>query len=220
MAGRSSWSRSTTRPGVTAELAAESPNAAPVYRQSTNRAEPKKSIRPAEIIQRWADVIMFNDRPLKRSLSGLEPRVPDRADLQPRRRQARGEDQLQRRPGDSGPGVPQRRRHPFHLRAGGDGRARRPRRGRPADDGVVHLPRPDGTRLSLAQPPARARLLLPPPGLSPERRVGRCCRRARIRSSSRRGPEYLVQIEDDHGARDQDASRVVPAQALDPTWPS
>ena len=57
--------------GVTAELAAESPNAAPLYRQSTGRAEPKKSIRPSEVIARWADVKMFNDRPLKRSLSGL-----------------------------------------------------------------------------------------------------------------------------------------------------
>jgi hypothetical protein len=57
--------------GVTAELAAHSPNAAPLYRQSTGSAEPKASIRPSEVIQRWADVIMFNDRPLKRSLSGL-----------------------------------------------------------------------------------------------------------------------------------------------------
>jgi hypothetical protein len=57
--------------GVTAELMTESPNAAPVYRVSSGRAEPKKSIRPADIVQRWADVIMFNERPLKRSLSGL-----------------------------------------------------------------------------------------------------------------------------------------------------
>ena len=52
-------------------LAAESPNAAPVYRRSTNQAEPKKSIGPLDIVQRWADVSMFNDRPLMRSLSGL-----------------------------------------------------------------------------------------------------------------------------------------------------
>jgi hypothetical protein len=57
--------------GVTAELAAVSPNSAPPYRQSTGRAEPKSSVRPADVVQRWADVIMFNDRPLKRSLSGL-----------------------------------------------------------------------------------------------------------------------------------------------------
>jgi hypothetical protein len=57
--------------GVTAELVAESPNAGPVYKQSSNRAEPKKSILPADVVQRWADVNMFNDRPLQRSLSGL-----------------------------------------------------------------------------------------------------------------------------------------------------
>jgi len=57
--------------GVTAELETESPNAAPIYKRSTNSAEPKKSIRPAEIVQRWMDVAMFRDRPLKRELSGL-----------------------------------------------------------------------------------------------------------------------------------------------------
>jgi hypothetical protein len=57
--------------GVTAELAADSPNAAPIYKQSTGRAEPRKAIRPSEIVQRWAEVAMFGDRPLKRSLSGL-----------------------------------------------------------------------------------------------------------------------------------------------------
>ena len=57
--------------GVTAELVAESPNAGPVYKQSRGSAEPKKSVRPADVVQRWADVIMFNDRPLQRSLSGL-----------------------------------------------------------------------------------------------------------------------------------------------------
>ena len=57
--------------GVTAELVAESPNAAPLYRPSSGRAEPKKSIRPADVVQRWADVVMYKDRPLKRSLSGL-----------------------------------------------------------------------------------------------------------------------------------------------------
>ena len=66
--------------GVTAELAAESPNAGPVYKQSTNSAEPKTSIRPADVVQRWADVIMFNDRPLKRRSLRIEPRVPHHAD--------------------------------------------------------------------------------------------------------------------------------------------
>jgi hypothetical protein len=57
--------------GVTAELVAQSPHAAPVYRRSSGRAEPKSVIRPAEIVQRWADVAMFSDRPLKKFLSGL-----------------------------------------------------------------------------------------------------------------------------------------------------
>jgi hypothetical protein len=57
--------------GVTAELVAESPNAAPLYRQSRGSAEPKKSVRPADVVQRWADVVMYKDRPLKQFLSGL-----------------------------------------------------------------------------------------------------------------------------------------------------
>jgi hypothetical protein len=57
--------------GVTAELVVQSPNAAPMYKRSTSDAEPKKSIRPGEIVQRWMDLAMFRDRPLKRDLSGL-----------------------------------------------------------------------------------------------------------------------------------------------------
>src|SRR5262245_51504051 len=57
--------------GVTARLAAESPNAVPVYRQSSGRPDPKPSVRPAQVVQRWMDLAMFDDRPLKRPLSGL-----------------------------------------------------------------------------------------------------------------------------------------------------
>ncbi|MFO0890291.1 MAG: CehA/McbA family metallohydrolase [Isosphaeraceae bacterium] len=57
--------------GVTAELQAESPNAAPIYKQSSSSAEPKPAIKPAQILQRWADIGMFRDRPLRRELSGL-----------------------------------------------------------------------------------------------------------------------------------------------------
>jgi hypothetical protein len=57
--------------GVTAELEAASPNAAPIYTQSRSSAEPRKSIRPADILQRWMDVAMYRDRPMKRELSGL-----------------------------------------------------------------------------------------------------------------------------------------------------
>ena len=51
--------------GVTAELQATSPNAEPVFKQSTSSAEPKKSIRSTEITRRWMDLAMFRDRPLK-----------------------------------------------------------------------------------------------------------------------------------------------------------
>ncbi|MHB1556752.1 MAG: CehA/McbA family metallohydrolase [Isosphaeraceae bacterium] len=57
--------------GVTAPLAAESPNAVPVFRVSTGRPDPKPSVKPAQVVQRWLDLAMFNDRPLKKNLSGL-----------------------------------------------------------------------------------------------------------------------------------------------------
>src|SRR5262249_48616434 len=46
-------------------------NAAPPYRRSSGRPDPKPSVRPSQVLQRWMDVAMFGDRPLKRSLSGL-----------------------------------------------------------------------------------------------------------------------------------------------------
>ena len=202
---------------MTAELAAESPNAGPLYRQSTGRAEPKDSIRPAEVVQRWVDVVMFGDRPLKRSLSGLGLEYRDRSDLQPRRRQARGEDQLQRRPGDAGPRLPQRRRHPVHVRAGGDRRARRPRRRRPAGDGVVPLSRRAGAGLS-RRPAGGSR----PTSSSIRRSIARaarpCClppgtyqRRVHARAGIRRADRRRSPCP-----TGQDAPRGVPAQALDP----
>ena len=57
--------------GVTAELVAESPNAAPLYKRSTSSPEPKQSVPPSEIPHRWMDLAMFDDRPLRRPLSGL-----------------------------------------------------------------------------------------------------------------------------------------------------
>ena len=57
--------------GVTAELHAESPNAAPVYKRSTNTPSPKRSIPASEVIQRWLDVAMYGERPMNRELSGL-----------------------------------------------------------------------------------------------------------------------------------------------------
>jgi hypothetical protein len=57
--------------GVTAELKADSPNALLPYKRSTGSPAPKLTVPPAEVTQRWIDVAMFGDRPLKRPLSGL-----------------------------------------------------------------------------------------------------------------------------------------------------
>jgi hypothetical protein len=57
--------------GVTAPLVAQSPNSAPMFRPSTGRAEPAKTIHPSALVQRWMDLNIFGDRPLKRALSGL-----------------------------------------------------------------------------------------------------------------------------------------------------
>jgi hypothetical protein len=57
--------------GVTAPLKAESPNAAPLYKRSTSSAEPEKTVPTSEIPTRWADVNVFTDRPLNKTLSGL-----------------------------------------------------------------------------------------------------------------------------------------------------
>ena len=57
--------------GVTAELKADSPNSAPLFKASSSRAEPKQTIPPAEVRRRWLDVVMFGDRPMNKPLSGL-----------------------------------------------------------------------------------------------------------------------------------------------------
>lgn len=57
--------------GVTAPLRVGSPNAAPVYKSSTNQAEPAATIPKSAIPDRWMDIHSFGDRPLNRALSGL-----------------------------------------------------------------------------------------------------------------------------------------------------
>jgi hypothetical protein len=57
--------------GVTAPLRVTSPNAAPIYKQSTSSPTPAATIPKEEIPDRWTDVRMFDDRPLVKSLSGL-----------------------------------------------------------------------------------------------------------------------------------------------------
>ena len=51
--------------------ATESPNAAPLYQRSTGSPAPKVTVPKSEVPQRWMDVTMFRDRPMKRTLSGL-----------------------------------------------------------------------------------------------------------------------------------------------------
>jgi hypothetical protein len=57
--------------GVTAELKASSPNAAPVYKPSTGSPEPKATIPVSDLSNRWLELKLFNDRPLNKTLSGL-----------------------------------------------------------------------------------------------------------------------------------------------------
>lgn len=57
--------------GVTAALKVSSPNAKPVYRQSSGSPSPKPGPPEGSERDRWADVRMFDDRPLNPTLSGL-----------------------------------------------------------------------------------------------------------------------------------------------------
>ncbi|HEY2155540.1 MAG TPA: CehA/McbA family metallohydrolase, partial [Isosphaeraceae bacterium] len=57
--------------GVTAELTAQSPNAAPLFKPSSSVPEPRPLIPPAEVRRRWLDATMFGDRPMNKALSGL-----------------------------------------------------------------------------------------------------------------------------------------------------
>ncbi len=58
--------------GVTAPLAAESKNAAPLYKGSTGSPEPQKSIPTSDIPNRFLDIDVYSKPPLKADLSGLE----------------------------------------------------------------------------------------------------------------------------------------------------
>jgi hypothetical protein len=58
--------------GVTAELKVTSPNAAPLYKGSTGKAEPERTIKPTDVPDRWLDVQLSDSQPLEKSLSGLK----------------------------------------------------------------------------------------------------------------------------------------------------
>ena len=57
--------------GVTAPLAVESPNAAPVYKRSANRPNVEVKTTPGEILNRFLEVSMLNRQPMLENLSGL-----------------------------------------------------------------------------------------------------------------------------------------------------
>lgn len=57
--------------GVTAELRAESPNAAETVRPASNSPTPAVGVKPADLRDRWTSLAMFRDRPMQPRLSGL-----------------------------------------------------------------------------------------------------------------------------------------------------
>lgn len=57
--------------GITAPLVATSPNAAKIVGPSSGSPEPPPGLSDAEVADRWADIRMFNDRPMTPTLSGL-----------------------------------------------------------------------------------------------------------------------------------------------------
>lgn len=58
--------------GVTAELRATSPNAAPLFTRSTSSPDPKPTVLPSDVPNRFMDIQVFNNQPLVAKLSGLE----------------------------------------------------------------------------------------------------------------------------------------------------
>ena len=57
--------------GVTAPLRASSPNAAAVYQPGKNSPSPTPTVSRADVSNRWMDLAVYRDRPLKPTLSGL-----------------------------------------------------------------------------------------------------------------------------------------------------
>jgi len=57
--------------GVTARLRMFSPNTEPIYQQSSGTASPPETITKEDLVRRWCDAAMYEDRPLAKNLSGL-----------------------------------------------------------------------------------------------------------------------------------------------------
>jgi hypothetical protein len=58
--------------GVTAELRATSPNAAPMHTRSTGSPDPKPTVKLSDVPNRWLDIQVFNNQPMVAKLSGLD----------------------------------------------------------------------------------------------------------------------------------------------------
>ena len=58
--------------GVTAPLRVSSPNAEPLVKRSTGSPDPKITIKPNEVADRWLDVTTIDGQPLNKTLSGLK----------------------------------------------------------------------------------------------------------------------------------------------------
>jgi hypothetical protein len=58
--------------GMTGRLVVESPQARPVYRPATGNSIAPPSVRPADVLDRWLALDMFDDKPMEPHLSGLE----------------------------------------------------------------------------------------------------------------------------------------------------
>ena len=58
--------------GVTAPLATESANAAPLYKRSSGSPDPQMTVPKSDIPHRFLDIEVYSNPPLKASLSGLE----------------------------------------------------------------------------------------------------------------------------------------------------
>jgi hypothetical protein len=57
--------------GVTAPLRVSSPNAEPLVKRSTGSPDPKLTIKPNQVGDRWLDVTTIDSQPLNKALSGL-----------------------------------------------------------------------------------------------------------------------------------------------------
>jgi len=59
------------RAGVTAELKVESPNSGDVFRQSSGDPKPAIELTPHDAAERWADISLYHQPPMRKRLSGL-----------------------------------------------------------------------------------------------------------------------------------------------------